>query len=121
MKTLSLQELKSCDALGALGADFVFIVDADGTKWLLAKQIANDEYALPMTEREKALIKRIALYAIQEQTISASAIQREFKMGYARACHILDYMENAGYISSANGIEPRKVFATQEQIEKDFL
>lgn len=116
MKTISLQQLKDCYSLKEIDADCVYVIDFDGTKWLLTKQNSSDECAI--TNSKKMLVKRIASFAVQEHTISASAIQRKFKIGYAHACRILDYMEDSGYIGTSDGIEPRKVFITQAQIDE---
>ncbi len=40
---------------------------------------------------------------------SASLLQRKFRIGYARAARILDQLEQAGYVSPAEGSKPREV------------
>ena len=46
---------------------------------------------------------------------SASAIQRKFKVGYARAGRIIDQMEERGIISGYQGSKPREVLITKER------
>ncbi len=46
---------------------------------------------------------------------SASAIQRKFKVGYARAGRIIDQMEERGIISGYQGSKPREVLMTRER------
>lgn len=46
---------------------------------------------------------------------SASAIQRKFKVGYARAGRIIDQMEARGIISGYAGSKPRQVLVSKEQ------
>jgi len=41
---------------------------------------------------------------------SASLLQRQLKLGYARAARILDQLEAAGIVGPVNGSKPRKVF-----------
>jgi len=45
---------------------------------------------------------------------SASLLQRRLMIGYARAAHLIDQMEEKGIIGSANGAEPRKVFKAKK-------
>ena len=49
---------------------------------------------------------------------SASAIQRKFKVGYARAGRIIDQMEERGIISGYQGSKPREVLMTKERWEE---
>ena len=49
---------------------------------------------------------------------SASAIQRKFKVGYARAGRIIDQMEARGIISGYEGSKPRKVLMPKERWEE---
>lgn len=51
--------------------------------------------------------------------VSASYIQRKFKIGYARAGRIIDQMEARGIISEYEGSKPRKVLISRENW--DFL
>ena len=53
---------------------------------------------------EKA-IKESVHYGV----VSAGFIQRRLSVGYIRAARILDQLEYAGIVSSANGSEPRRV------------
>ena len=49
---------------------------------------------------------------------SASAIQRKFKVGYARAGRIIDQMEERGIISGYQGSKPREVLMTRARWEE---
>ena len=49
---------------------------------------------------------------------SASAIQRKFKVGYARASRIIDQMEERGIISGYQGSKPREILMTKERWEE---
>lgn len=50
--------------------------------------------------------------------ISASMIQRKFKVGYARAARIVDQMEERGIIEEHQGSKPRKVLISKEEWEE---
>lgn len=56
-------------------------------------------------------------YAIEEKKITASMLQRKFKIGYSRAGSIIDQMETDGIISGYEGSKPRKVLIGNENIE----
>jgi|GEM_PF-6506941 len=45
----------------------------------------------------------------QYSDISASLLQKRLKIGYARACRIMDELEELGLIAQAQGSKPRKV------------
>ncbi len=55
------------------------------------------------------LYNQILEFAISTGKISASLIQRRFKLGYNRACNIIDYMEENSIIGPSNGSRPREV------------
>ena len=50
--------------------------------------------------------------------ISASMIQRKFRVGYARAGRIVDQMEERGIVSESQGSKPRKVLISKEEWEE---
>ncbi len=55
-----------------------------------------------------------ALRVVQETgKASASLLQRQLKVGYARAARLLDIMEERGLIGPPDGAKPRKVFVEQ--------
>ncbi len=49
----------------------------------------------------------------QHGKASASLLQRQLKVGYARAARLLDIMEEKGIVGPADGAKPRKVFIEQ--------
>ncbi len=52
-----------------------------------------------------------AVRVVQESgKASASLLQRQLKVGYARAARLLDIMEEKGIVGPADGAKPRKVF-----------
>ena len=54
-------------------------------------------------------------YAIEQGSISISALQRRFKVGYSRAGRLIDAMELRGIVESSQGAKPRQVLMTREQ------
>ena len=56
--------------------------------------------------------------AVNLGQISASMIQRKFKVGYARAGRIVDQMEERGIISESQGSKPRKTLISKEEWEE---
>jgi S-DNA-T family DNA segregation ATPase FtsK/SpoIIIE len=65
---------------------------------------------LPGGSQQKDEFFDAALQLIsQTDKASASLLQRKLKVGYARAARILDELQEAGYVSSAQGAKPRDV------------
>lgn len=55
-----------------------------------------------------------------EGKASASLLQRRLSIGYARAAHLLDQLEQKGYVGPAEGSKPRMVFASLTDSEPLF-
>ena len=60
------------------------------------------------------LYNEIYEFALESGKISASLIQRRFRLGYNRAARIIDLMEERGVIGPQNGSKPREVLAGKE-------
>ena len=56
-------------------------------------------------------------FVIMEDTASISAIQRRFRVGYARAGRIIDQMTLSGIVSEQDGSKPRNVLMTLDEYE----
>ena len=65
-------------------------------------------------DTDEFLIDAIDL-AVEMGQISASGLQRRFKIGYTRAGRIIDQMEARGIISGYEGSKPRKTLITPER------
>ena len=61
------------------------------------------------------LYNEIFEFAMESGKISASLIQRRFRLGYNRAARIIDLMEERGVIGPQNGSKPREVLAGKEE------
>lgn len=70
------------------------------------------------SEKQDKLFPRILDYIVNEESISTSKLQREFSIGFNRAAGIIDQLEAKQYISKSNGSKPRRVFLTQEGLNK---
>ena len=55
------------------------------------------------------LYNEIVEFAVETGKVSASLLQRRFRLGYNRAARIVDLLEDRGIIGPANGSKPREV------------
>ncbi len=78
-----------------------------------APQVSTDDE----DDCDEFLTEAIEL-AVNMGQISASMIQRKFKVGYARAGRIVDQMEDRGIISGHQGSKPRQVLISKEEWEE---
>ena len=49
--------------------------------------------------------------------ISASSLQRRFRIGYNRASNLIDQLEAAGIIGQPNGAKPRQILMDEITLE----
>ncbi len=61
------------------------------------------------TSEDDPLYNEIVEFAIESGKVSASLLQRRFRLGYNRAARIVDLLEERGVIGPANGSKPREV------------
>ena len=61
------------------------------------------------SSEEDALWGEVVDFAIEQGKISASLIQRRFKVGYNRAARLVDDLEARGIVGPQNGSKPREV------------
>lgn len=64
--------------------------------------VSTDEYDDP-------IYNEVVDFAVSAGKISASLIQRKFRLGYNRAARIVDLLEERGIIGPPNGSKPREV------------
>lgn len=65
-------------------------------------------------EYDDPLYNDIVEFAIEFGKISASLIQRKYRIGYNRAARIVDLLEERGIIGPQNGSKPREVLVKKE-------
>lgn len=64
-----------------------------------------------------ALFLEVLTFAVEAQKVSVSLLQRKFLLGFSRAARMVDRMEEMGFLSAADGVQPRRVLLTEEQLE----
>ena len=79
---------------------------------------SHDDGYESQEEYEDPLYNEIVDYVIQAGKISASLIQRKYRLGYNRAARIIDLLEERGIIGPQNGSKPREVLIKKESIEE---
>ncbi len=79
---------------------------------------AQSQNAMENGEACDELLPDAIELAVNMGQISASMIQRKFRVGYARAGRIVDQMEERGIVSESLGSKPRKVLISKEEFEE---
>ena len=74
---------------------------------------ADDGYASD-EEYDDPIYNEVVDFAVSAGKISASLVQRKFRLGYNRAARIIDLLEERGIIGPANGSKPREVLVKLE-------
>ncbi len=74
---------------------------------------SNDE------EYEDPLYDEVVDFAVHTGKISASLIQRKYRLGYNRAARIIDLLEERGIVGPQNGSKPRDVLVKLEDDNED--
>ena len=62
------------------------------------------------------MYKEVVEFAIETGKISASLIQRRFRLGYNRATRLIDLLEARGIIGPQNGSKPREVIIKEDNM-----
>ncbi len=78
---------------------------------------SSDDYASE-DEYDDPLYNEVVEFAISAGKISASLIQRKYRLGYNRAARIIDLLEERGIIGPANGSKPREVLVKKSNEEE---
>lgn len=81
-------------------------------------QLENSNQTAIHNEKEEyddPLYNEIVDFAIQTGKISASLLQRRFRLGYNRAARIVDLLEERGIIGPPNGSKPREVLVKLQE------
>ena len=71
----------------------------------------GEQYANEQDE----MYNQILHWASEQKHISASLIQRRFRLGYPRAARLIEIFEKEGVVGPANGSKPRQVMINQLQ------
>ena len=73
----------------------------------------GDDYA-SSDDYDDPIYNEVVDFAVSAGKISASLIQRKFRLGYNRAARIVDLLEERGIIGPPNGSKPREVLVKLE-------
>ena len=87
-------------------------------KYACAKLVCFDIF--PSVSVPCTLLFEIVDFAIQNGKISASLVQRKFRLGYNRAARVIDLLEERGIIGPQNGSKPREVLVKMEDAGGDI-
>lgn len=60
-------------------------------------------------EEQDQMYDQILAWTSEQKEVSASLLQRKFRLGYPRAARIIEIFENQGVVGPANGSKPRQV------------
>lgn len=82
------------------------------------KEIEKINKPMNPLEEVDELFDEAVDFVIREDQASISAIQRRFRVGYARAGRIIDQMTLRGIISEQDGSKPRNVILTLDEWEE---
>jgi len=74
---------------------------------------SGDDYA-SSDDYDDPIYNEVVDFAVSAGKISASLIQRKFRLGYNRAARIIDLLEERGIIGPPNGSKPREVLVKLE-------
>ena len=94
--------------------DETLTIDKSGNSDGEASSSANDGYASE-EEYDDPIYNEVVDFAVNTGKISASLIQRKFRLGYNRAARIIDLLEERGIIGPQNGSKPREVLVKLEK------
>ena len=72
-------------------------------------------------EGKDELYDEILSFIIDEGQVSASSLQRKFKIGFNRASNLIETLESENLISGNKGSKPRDVFITKSDYEASQL
>lgn len=76
-----------------------------------------DDGGFGNTDNDDPLYNEIVDFVIETGKVSASLLQRKFRLGYNRAARIVDLLEERGIIGPANGSKPREVLVKMNEEE----
>ena len=71
------------------------------------------------SDDDDPLYNEIVDYCIQSGKVSASLLQRKFRLGYNRAARIVDLLEERGIIGPQNGSKPREVLVKMNNSDEE--
>ena len=71
------------------------------------------------TDADDPLYNEVVEFVIKSRKVSASLLQRKYRLGYNRAARMVDLLEDRGIIGPANGSKPREVLVELESDDNE--
>lgn len=121
VEDLELEELKAIKKIllenQTIMKDILKAVSSDKNRKVISK---SNEKALVEESEEyiDPLFSDAVEFAMKLGKISASLLQRKFKLGYARASRLIDKMEENKIISEYQVTKPREILISKKEWEK---
>ncbi len=84
-----------------------------------SNSVPDDDGYASAEEYDDPIYNEVVDFAVSTGKISASLIQRKFRLGYNRAARIIDLLEERGIIGPQNGSKPREVLVKLEKPSDD--
>lgn len=85
------------------------------------RHLSSDSAAASFNKEKDDLFLSVLPFLLREGQVSASSLQRKFKIGYNQATNLIDYLEKENIISGNKGSKPREVFLTRTEYEEKYL
>ena len=93
----------------------------DGPYILPGLAISENSWYNPCDDKSPdPLFEEAAQLVIQSRTGSTSMLQRQYSIGYKRACRIMDQLEQAGVVGPAINGKPRKILLNANSDFREF-
>ena len=80
----------------------------------------KEEVKVEESIEEDPISDEILEFVKSNDRISASVLQRRFRLGYNKAARIIDLLEERGIIGPPNGSKPREVLVKMEPSEDEM-
>ena len=82
------------------------------------KETTDNQIQNIVIENGDVYLASAALMAADRDSIGIGKIQREYKVGFNRAAHIMDQLYEIGIVGEENGTSPRKVLVDKEKCKE---
>lgn len=87
----------------------------DMAEQIFKEVLIHNKQESSQSSSEDQLIRMVMDRCVELGQVSTTAIQRQLKIGYAKAARILDQMENLGLIGPSEGAKPRRLLISPTQ------
>ncbi|XHR31054.1 MAG: DNA translocase FtsK [Chthoniobacteraceae bacterium] len=77
---------------------------------------AQDSESEEVSEEEEEIVQQCIGIMKEERKASTSLFQRRLRLGYTRAAHIINILEQRGYVGPGDGTAPRKILVDLDNL-----